>query len=122
MLAHVGSAPCMLRGLSTISICRNFSLVSGSALRICQVLNIITHHQNNLVRRKALLHELKHNLVNHFLNNDPGFVKGIRTGQNLSRAGACRFWFICFDTCNVNRLPAPRLVNEKNGIFAELPV
>ena len=122
MLTLICSTSCVFRYLAAVVVSLDLSVIGGSSLRIGEVLYIVAHHKDDLIGHHSLINEVKNDVFNHLTNDDLGFIEGVRSSQYLTGAYTCGFGLICFDAWNVHRLPAPRLINDIHGVFAEFTV
>ena len=116
---QIGRTVGVLWNAAAISVCLNFSMILLSPHRVFQIINIVTDCQNNLIRHKSFIHQIKNQQVDHFPNYKFCFFKRIRTLQHLTGADTVAFRFVGFNICNRTRLPAPGMVNQQFRIDAE---
>ena len=96
--------------------------VNGDLAAVCSgghILNIVTHGQHHLIGDKTVFHQIQHQPLRHFADNEAGLVEGIRVMQYLPGADTAGLGLVGLDVGNGTRLPAPCVVDQQLGIDPE---
>ena len=78
--------------------------------------------QDHLVRHQFLLHQVQHQQVRHFADDDASFLETVRAHQHLPAGKTVRRGPVGLDCRDGAGLPAPGVVDEEFRIDTEKPV
>ena len=109
----------VLRNFSPIAVRGDFSLILAAFSGVCQIFDIISHGQNNLVCDKTFVHQIKNQKVCHLLYHQPCLFKRIGALQNLTGANAVGGWLVRLYLCQGAGFVPPRMVYEQFRIDSE---
>ena len=112
----------MPRHLAAVKIRGDRPVVSAAYRGIGQVFDVVAHGQHDLAGDQPLFQQVERKLAGHFLRDQPRFVKGVGALQHLPRAKAVRGGAVGLDVRHGARLPAPCVVDQELGVYAEQPV
>ena len=117
MLSQIHRSVGVLWHLSSVVIAGYFSAIYNAGAR--QAFGIVSHRQHRLVCGNSLVHHIQGYGVAHFAQHQPCTVGGVGGVQNLTRAKTSGRGLVGFYIRNAAALPAPGVVNQQLGIYAE---
>ena len=84
-----------------------------------QAFPVIAHRQDDLVRHKALVHQVQGQRVRHLPHHQPGLLRPVGTGEHLAGAHTVVCGSVGLDIRHGAALPAPGVVDEELGVYTE---
>ena len=90
-----------------------------SALRIRQILYIVSNRQHQLIGHQPFIHQIQRQQIGHLPNHHPGFFIFIRILKYLAGDDAVILGLIGLDLGNRTGFPAPGVIDQKFRIDAK---
>ena len=119
ILFQIDRAMGMLWNLSSVTVCFDFSMIPFLQIRIFQIVNIISHCQDNLIGDESFIYQIQHQQIRHLPRYQPCLLKRIRALQHLTGTDAAALRLVCLNISNGTRFPAPCMIDQKLCVDAE---
>ena len=109
----------MLRNQSPIPVLLHLSAVLFHFFRFFYILGVIADGQHQLICLKSLGHQIKHQKIRHFMDNEPCLIRRIRFRKHLSDRKRIVLRLIGFNIRHLRGFIAPGMVDQKFRIDPE---
>ena len=90
-----------------------------SALRIRQILYIVSHRQHQLIGHQSFIHQIQRQQIGHLPDHHPGFFIFVRILQHLTGDYTVVLRLVRLNLRDRTGLPAPGVIDQKLRIDAE---
>ena len=108
LLSEVHRTVCSFGDFLAVAFFFQFTLISFRDSGV-----IVSHHQNDLICNHFLSHQIQHQQLGHFPNDQPSLLKVVGTRENLSLTDAMPFGSIAFDCLHGTIFIPPGMVDQQ---------
>ena len=109
----------MFRNKAPVPVFRDLSPVVLPDLRNLQALHVVTHRQHDMIGYKPLIHQLKDQLVHHFLHDEFSLSGSISAVKDLPFAYAVVRRPVGLDLRDGAGFPSPCVIDQKLRVDPE---
>ena len=107
---------------AAVAVDLGLAVIAPAACRVGQIFDVVADGEHDLVGDEPLVHQIEHKQIGHLAQHEPRLVRRVGAGEHLPGADALERGRQLFDGLDGARLPAPGVVDEQLGVFAEQAV